>query len=191
MEKFDEQKIEAVLDKTEENVQYINSIAASVVTSYSESLDTVMQNIYTDIITAKDTQGVATNVIEQYYLELANILYFMYSKVESLGLYDDISKTSAKEVYNDAYMNSQLVFDNKKPTVAESTAVAEKSALYESTVNNMYSRSYKIFKSKIDAGYEMCRCLSKIISRRMQDEAMTSKDTDTGTQLLLEGKLGK
>lgn len=182
------EKIDSTIDNVDKNTAYITEITETVVSKYSVALDTVMKNIFNDVISS--STEVPIEVLEQYYMELANILYFMYEKVETLGVYDDISKSSAREAFNNAYMNSQSVFENKKPTVAESTAIAEKSSLYETTVNNMYNRSYRIFKSKIDAGYEMCRCLSKIISRRIQDSASVVPEPTTSGQLLLESNLG-
>lgn len=182
-------EVDMAMEDVEQNTQYITNITNEVVSKYSSALDDIMKNIYTEVINPSIPAPV--EMLEQYYMELANLLYFMFDKVETLGVYDDISKSGAKDAYNNAYMNSQTVVGTaKKPTVAESTAIAEKSSLYESVVNNMYNRSYRIFKSKIEAGYEMCRCLSKIISRRTQEMQMTPNDPpSTERQLLLEGEL--
>lgn len=185
---IDKEAIENLMLSADEDVMYLSKITDEIISKYSNTLDDIMKAIYSDVILNKD--GVEKTVLEQYYLELTNILYFMFEKLEQLGIYDDISKASAKEAYNNSYLSQTNAVTGKKPTVAEMSAAAEKDALYHTTVNGIYARSYKIFKSKIEAGYEMAKCLSKIISSRLADMQIATVDTDTKTQLLLERKFG-
>ena len=55
----------------------------------------------------------------------------------------------------------------KKPTVAENQAVADAASIYESCVNSIYERAYKVVKFKIDAAQTMISTLSKMLSRRI------------------------
>lgn len=182
---LEENKLKELIQSIEENVDNVGIISDKVVSDYSNSLDSLMQNIYTDVIVGEDN---STETLERYFLELTNTLYFMSEKLEKLGMYDDMSKASAKESYNTAYLNSQSSpTDKKKTTVAESQAIAEGASIYESTVNQLYSRSYKIFKGKIDAGYEMVKCLSKILSHRIAEFGLTQKDT-SDRQILIENQ---
>ena len=77
-----------------------------------------------------------------------------------------------KQVYNTAYLNNQIKDAEKKnkTTVAENTAIAENSAIYEGTVNDIYNKAYKIVKNKIDAAQTMISTLSKIMSKRIQEQ---------------------
>ncbi len=154
-----------VIKEVNDNVEYFNSVSEDIIKKYCDPLDDIMKRIKVDVI---DDPSPATDVLEKYLLELSNALYFIGEQVEKLGVYDDVSKASAKEVYNNLYVESQSnLVNGKKPTVGESTAVAEKGSIYHNTVNSIYSRSYKTFKFKIDAAYDMVRSLSKIISKRM------------------------
>lgn len=158
-------------------------ILSNVVSQYTHDLDEIMQGIETEILIIKNP---AIYTIEQYFLNLSSCLYSMCEKVEQLGVYDSISKSKAQETYNNSYLKYQ--FDNsdkkKKPTVAELTALSEQDALYDKTVNDLYSKAYKIVKNKVSAAETMISTLSKILSHRVQESQMTV--SQTGKRILNE-----
>ena len=168
LDNVDTEKVDALLEQTNQNVEYFNNITKKVANSYSEHLDKLMQNFYNR---HKQIKDVPTEELEDLYLELTNLLYFMGDKLESLGIYSDMSKAAKQEIYNKAYLDNQIKDTDKKnkTTVAENVAVAESAAQYETVVNSIYERAYKIIKYKIDAGYELVNTLRKVISRRMQE----------------------
>ena len=170
--------LEEILNETKTNVDYLSSVVDSTVKSYSEYLDNIMTSVYNDVIIV---ENVSTDVIEKYFLELSNALYFVIENVEKVGIYDGVSKASAQQKYNDFYMKHQSsnlgVVGAKKPTVAESTAYAESESLPDSMVNEIYNRSYKILKGKIDAAQTMVSTLSKVLSRRMSENQLTINST--------------
>lgn len=169
-----EQGISSAMKEVEENVTYFNSIADNVTEAYTSDLDEIMADAYQEVILVDEPSDA---VLEKYFLKLTNTLYFVGARAEKLGVYSDVSKASAKEAYNKAYLDNQNkvgTVDGKKaskPTVAENQAIAENASIYNSTVNTIYDRSYKILRFKIDAAYEMVKTLSKIISKRMQDSS--------------------
>ena len=77
----------------------------------------------------------------------------------------------------------------KKVTVAEAQTSAENSSTYENMVNTIYSRSYKMFKYKIDAAQTMLSSLSKMLSKRMQEAQMSMNTRDGVKQYLVEGTI--
>lgn len=172
---IDTDRVTAVMQETEENSVYFEDTSLRVVEAYTQSLDDLMKAIYQDVVLV-DYPSEFT--LERYFLELTNTVYFMGEKLESLGVRDDMSRAQYKEVYNAAYLGNQIkdVEKKNKTTVAENQAVAENAALYENTVNSIYSRAYKIFKYKIDAANEMIKSLSKIISRRMQESSLNERN---------------
>lgn len=179
---LDTDKLDRVLNETEDNVKYFEETLNDVVVAYSSHLDQLMRNIYMDII-SQDAPSL--DVIEKYFLELTNAIYFMGDKLENLGVKDDMSKAQYKEIYNNAYLNNQIKDSDKKnkTTVAENQAVAESAAIYESTVNAIYNRAYKIVKYKIDAASEMVKSLSKIITKRLSESSLPDRpafDAETG-----------
>lgn len=164
----DTNKVTELLDKTAQNVEYFNTITKQVTEEYTEHLDRLMKEFYK---MQKDLDNVPTEKLESIYLELTNLLYFMGTKLEQLGMHSDMSKAMKQEVYNKAYLDNQIkdVEKKNKTTIAENQAVAEEASKYESAVNSIYERAYKVIKFKIDAGYEFVNTLRKVISRRMQE----------------------
>lgn len=170
---IDTAKVDSLLSNTNANVTYFNYICTTTINSYTESLDNLMKDLYEDCIKDKNVED---DVLENYYLELTNMLYFMGAKLENLGIYSDMSRAAAKEVFNKTYLNSQIKdkSDGKnKTTIAECTALAENQSQYETVVNSIYDHAYKVVKYKIDAAYEMVNTLRKIISRRMSENQLS------------------
>ena len=176
--------INKLVDETTNNVEIFQNMVDKVVISYSESLDNLMNAIYKDIVIVDQAP---LNTLENYFLELSNMLYFMGDKLERLGVYDVMSKNAYKEVYNTSYLglSSNITESKKKPTVAELTAQAERDAQYEGIVNDIYAKAYKIVKSKIESANTMLSAISKIISKRMSEMQLNSV-TPTGKQILNE-----
>lgn len=164
--------VQSLMDSTTENVKYFNDTALTTAREYTKPLDVLMSKLYKIVV---NPQNIETHTLENYYLELTNTLYFMGEKLEQLGVFGDMSKAAAKEVYNKAYLDNQIKDSERKnkTTVAENQAVAEESSKYESVVNSIYDHAYKITKYKIDAAYEMVGTLRKIITHRIQEESLS------------------
>lgn len=182
---MDIEKINESLNSVKDDVSYVENIINDIVKEYSSDLDNIMENIYNNVI---NDEYPAINTIEKYFMELSNCLYFMCEKSERLGVFDSISKSKAQETYNIKYLEHQHSTDgkvgSKKPTVAESQAVSENASIYDKTVNDLYSRAYKIIKSKVSAAETMVSTLSKILSHRMQESQLVSMQT--GRKILNE-----
>ena len=127
---IDTTKVESLMQETDNNVIYFENTFSKVVKNYSEALDNLMSDLYIDCIKTEDPDD---KTLEKYFLELANMLYFMAEKVEKLGIYDDMSKSAAKEVYSKSYLDNQVkesVTGKNKTTIAELQATAELEAQY-------------------------------------------------------------
>jgi len=168
---IDKNQMDEVVQTTETNVQYFTGISDKLVTEYTADLDGLMRDLYQDAI-QKDASD---KELEKYLLELNNMLYFLGSKLETVGVKDDLSKLAAKESYNEAYLSNRMkdAEHRNKTTVAELTALAEDASKYETVLNSLYARVYKQIKFKMDAGYDMVNSLRKIISKRMQDQSLS------------------
>lgn len=168
---LDTVKVESLMQETDNNVIYFENTFSKVVKNYSEALDNLMSDLYVDCIKAEDPDD---KTLEKYFLELANMLYFMAEKVEKLGIYDDMSKSAAKEVYSKSYLDNQVkenITGKNKTTIAELQATAELDAQYPLVVNNIYSRAYSTLKNKINSAQDMLSTLKKIINGRQQENA--------------------
>ena len=175
---MDEKKLLGIITTVENDSTQVNTIINDVVKEYSEDLDNIMKDIQDNIIIDNNP---AIMTIEKYFIELSSTLYNMCEKSERLGVFDSISKSKAQETYNMKYLEHQSSNmgkpGTKKPTVAESSATAEMDALYDKTVNDIYSKAYKILKNKISAAETMISTLSKILSHRIQESNLTQTQT--------------
>ena len=176
--------IDNSLDNTKESVTYVEEILNRTILDYSSELDEVMEKIYKDVISV-DYPAIMT--IEKYFLELSGVLYKMCERTEKLGVYDSISKSRAQETYNAKYLEVTNPAGGKKPTVGETQALSENAAMYDKTVNDIYTRAYKVLKNKVDAAETMVATLSKILSHRVQESQMVY--SQTGRQILNEGNI--
>lgn len=165
------EKIKSLVNETEEQVNLVKEMSDEIVNKYTKVLDEVMLDIKTNIVDNQATLG----VIQDYFTSLSTIYYFVSSKCEILGLYEDIAKSNARVKFNTIYGDKQATetIGNKKPTVAELTASAEMGSLDESVVSAIYSRSFKIVKAKLEAADTMISTLSKIISSQDTERKLT------------------
>lgn len=188
---LEDEKLDTLTDSVAANVSYAKNIIDGVVKSYTGELDRIMCMIKTDIVDKQEPAPV--EVIEKYFLELSNCLYFIGENAEKLGIYDSISKSVAKETFNNYYMDDTIAVDEKgkKRTVAELTALAENASVYEQTVSDIYNKAYKTVKVKVSSAENMCSALSKIISRRMTELQLSSNQPATfeTRKILNEGEV--
>ena len=154
----------------------LENILHATVTSYTSELDKIMEKIHDDILMDSNP---AILTIEKHFLDLSACLYYMCEKVETLGVYDSISKLKAQQVYNDSYLRHQYEENKykKKPTVAELTALSEADSLYDKTVNDIYSRAYKTVKNKVSSAETMLATLSKVLTHRIEESKLTTMQT--------------
>ena len=171
--RVDKDAISEMMEDTDDNVEYFNNIAKETADKYTKHLDELMQTLYKQI---KKPEDVLSSDLEHYYLELTNLIYFMGNKLEQLSIYGDMARSAEKEVYNKAYLANQIKDSERKnkTTVAENQAVAEQDSQYEAVVALIYEHAYKIVKFKVDAAKDMVGTLRKVISRRMQEEQLSS-----------------
>lgn len=188
---LEDEKLDTLTDSVAANVSYAKNIIDGVVKSYTGELDRIMCMIKTDIVDKQEPAPV--EVIEKYFLELSNCLYFIGENAEKLGIYDSISKSVAKETFNNYYMDDTISTDGKgkKRTVAELTALAENASVYEQTVSDIYNKAYKTVKVKVSSAENMCSALSKIISRRMTELQLSAAQPATfeTRKILNEGEV--
>lgn len=167
---IDPEILQNLVQETETNVDIFTQISDSIVQKYTKDFDDLMYDMKSDLV-----QNDATDKeLEKYLFELGNMLYFLGSKLEDVGIRDDISKLAAKEAFNNAYLANRIkdAENRNKTTVAELTAMSEDASRYETVLNSLYSRVYKQIKFKMDAGYDMVNSIRKIITKRMQDSSL-------------------
>lgn len=181
---IDENKVNSLLQDVESNSTYFSNITTQVAQSYTADLDALMLEIKEN----RDNK-ISGDTLEKYINSLSNILYFIGEKMEAVGIRNDVARSLRQEVYNKTYLENDVEKEvngkKVKPTKDANIAVAEEESKYESVISNIYERTYRIIKFKIDAGFEKLSSLKKQLSRRMQETDL-SMYTPKGKQILNE-----
>lgn len=169
-------KLEEILQTVQDEVGTIQEISEAIVTQYTKDLDDLMRDINRDVVVPVDVPDV---VLQRYYMELSNAYYFIAAKCEAVGLYEDISKAKARTKYNEAYGDTQIqaTTEGRKMTVAELTVAAEQESLSETLIAQIYSRSFKIIRAKLEAAQTQINTLGKILNSHDIERKMSGVGT--------------
>jgi hypothetical protein len=154
-------EISDVMDKVNNLSKDVVEISNSLVAEYCRDLDNWMTTIDNDLRKNNST-SIPNDVIEDYILNLASILYFTGSAQEDLGVKEDICKSIRAEIYN-------KVRENATGTVADKDTAATLASQTETITLAIYSRAYKKVKLRMEAGQEMLNSLKKIMNRRVAE----------------------
>jgi hypothetical protein len=173
---MDKSRIENLIETTGNSVAIAKEMSDRIVNEYTKDLDELMRDINRDVVVPVDVPDV---VLQRYYMELTNAYYFISAKCEAVGLYEDISKSNARIKYNDTYGDTQLqaTTEGRKMTVAELTVAAEQGSLDETVVAQIYSRSFKIIKAKLEAAQTQINTLGKILNSHDIERKMSGVGT--------------
>lgn len=164
---IDQSKLAEIDKKVQENSDIINKIVTEIVNRYCEPLDNYMAKIDNILVS-----GTATAIqLDEFTLNLPVLLYFISDSQESLGVKEDISRAVRQELYN-------TVRDESSGTIADKDSQAELATQYETLINIIYSRAYKKFKARVEAGYEMLASVKKVITRRTVEMELTKLTPD-------------
>ena len=155
---------ESILKKVNEQSKFIQITSDKLVIEYCEDLDACLDSIRDSL---ENPNSISDILLENYILELANILYFTSSAQEDLGIKEDICKAIRQEVYSKAR-------ESAEGTVADKTAKAELLSQQETIVLSIYSRAYRKVKFRMDAGYEMLNSLKKIMNKRITEMELSN-----------------
>lgn len=155
---------ESIMKNVDSISNTIKEISDGLVTKYCKDLDDIMLNIRTTL----GQCNMSDEYLETSILGLANILYFVGSVQEDLGIKEDTCKAIRQEVYSKAREQAT------GKTVADKTAQAELIAQAETMTLAIYSRAYKKVKLRMDAGYEMLNSLKKVMNKRITEMELSN-----------------
>lgn len=164
---IDTEKLKEIDNRVQENSNMINQIVSEIVSKYCKPLDDYMASIDKILING----NVTALQLDEFTLNLPILLYFISDSQESLGVKEDISRAVRQELFN-------TVRDDCSGTVADKDSQAELATQYETLVNIIYSRAYKKFKARVEAGYEMLASVKKVITRRTVEMELTKLTPD-------------
>lgn len=158
MSRRDGNTISPIMGKVDNTANVVKELSDKLVREYCEDLD----NIMVEISELLASNNFTDKHLENFILDLANILYFTSSAQEDLGIKEDTCRAIRQELYNKTR-------DSIKGTVADKNAQAENAVKEETIVLSVYSRAYKKVKLRMEAGYEMLASLKKVMNRRVSE----------------------
>lgn len=178
-----QEDINRVVNNVSEMEKSFEEMFLDILKRYTYSIDDIMNQINNQLIVNRTCPS--SDNIEFFMLQLNSEIYKLSDSIERMGIYDSVSKSIFKDTYNQIYLNNQVKDSEKKnkTTVAELTALSEQGTIYESLVNDIYSKVYKTMKNKLDAAQSMLATLSKLLSKRMQEAQAYSPDVNTSTMI--------
>jgi hypothetical protein len=108
--------------------------------------------------------------LEASVMKIPVFLYFAVGGLESLGIEGDTAKAHKIEVFNKAYADVE-------GTIQDKTKHAELNSFPEYLIEVAYARAYKKLKSQIDAAEHVFSGAKKVLSKRMMEIELTSRDS--------------
>lgn len=152
--------------RVEENGQKLDAVVSSIVDSYCKELDEFIKKVYS-LISDKNTD-VPDVDIEYMTLQLPCLMYFTSSKLEDLGIREDISRGIEKETYNNILLNSE-------GTVATRESAAQMASQNDALITSINSRAYRKIKAKIEFATETLGSLKKVLANRISDKELSGR----------------
>lgn len=164
-DELDKDKINKIQNEVEDDSEQINEIVNSIIQPYCKDLDNYVDFIK-DVL--KDGENPPTQQeLDDFCMNLSVYIYYASGMQEQLGIKDDI----ARAVYNEMYHNSRNNLE--KGTVADKDSIAQLESQQEYLTSVCYKRAYSIMKAKVSSAQEILSSIKKIITRRIQEMALT------------------
>lgn len=154
-------------DELKSNLDYYNELGKPLVDEYAKELDTKVTQIrgYLDQVQEYHLDFDVPS-LQKMCVDLSTTIYWTSSRLEELGLLEDMSKIRYKDKYNEAYLAKQgtSTVADKKFTVEQLKNHAEGEALSENLINFIYSHATSALEAKIDNATELLKVISKCLS---------------------------
>lgn len=137
----------------------VNDMVQEIVNHYCADTDKLIGAMQDILFSEKDNE-LSDSELDNIVLKLPVLLYFSNAGQEYVGLMEDVAKFARQ-------LEFSKHFNQATGTVADKTNFAETKANEEEVVRVVYSRAYKIIRTKMDMALELLQSAKKVISRRM------------------------
>lgn len=142
----------------------IDKIVYEIVDRYVGKLDEDLEQLQTKMLTKKLTE----EELDEAALKIPLYLYFATEGQEETGVRQDYSKILKTKKYSEFYAKLE------KGTIADKTSQAEQEVLYENQSVMVYTRAHRMIAQKIEQASEFVSAAKKIITKRMNAEALNN-----------------
>jgi hypothetical protein len=162
-------KMRSIKKRVEESSLPLEKIVESIVAKYDKDLTAFIDRMKgllsrRDILSEQD--------LEDAILKIPVFMYFASNGLESLGIEGDTAKAVKMEVFNKAFAEIE-------GTIQDKTRHAELQTFPEYLVDVAYQRAYKKLKTKLDNAEHVFSGMKKVLSKRMLEMELTSRDSGT------------
>ena len=154
--------------EVEKQSKIIDELVTIEVNKVASELDTYIHYVKT-ILDQYETQPISDRELEDVTLSVATLLYFVSAELERVGIREDIADSVKQNKYDD-------IFNRIEGTVAAKTSQARSETQQEQIVEAIYSRAYKIIKSKIANAERINDSCRKVLTGRIQQMVLSMKD---------------
>lgn len=167
---MNEEKIKEKDEELKEWLVVYDKYGAPLVEEYANELDKKVKEINDYINYCRKMHlDYDVTTVQQYVMELANILYFVSDRVEKLGSLSDLAKMTMEMKYSEAYVNKQGKNDaGTKYSVEQLKSIANNAVLEEKVLKFVYERAYKSLQAKVTQGETIRSSLNKILSVKIE-----------------------
>lgn len=162
---FDENKIEDIRKRVNNNSEKIQEIVNEIITPYCKDLDKYVDFIRS--VLADGEHPATAQELDDFCMNLSVYIYYASGMQEQLGIKDDIARAVYKEMYHACRDSIE------KGTIADKDSLAELASQQEYLTSVCYKRAYTIVKSKVIAAQELLSSCKKIITRRISEQELT------------------
>lgn len=165
---IDENKVQELINEVDTNSAYFKSLYKNLIDEETSAMDSLMSDIYVECIRQENA---SIDVLTKYYLELSNMVYFMNSRVEKLGIMADMSKSAYNATYNNNLLSASEIKDEKGKARAAAicTAEAQMKSYHDEIVADVYRHAYNAVKSKVLSAQDLMNAIRRILSTRTEE----------------------
>ena len=173
----DNKEFDTARDYVKKESADINKIVDGIVDHYSSELDefVIVVRDMLQLVKEAKMQEYDDESLSMQTIKLPTLLYFAGNGLEAIGADSDIAEYRRKELFNEV-MQSLVDTDY---TIPDKKAEAEKKTEYENMVKDIYDRSYKKLKLKIEHATKLLESLKKVIDIRIA-KINKGKGSDNG-----------
>ncbi len=154
-------------EELKSNLDYYNRLGKPVVDEFAQDLDTKVSQIKSYLAQIQEYKlNFDIPSLQRMCVDLSTTLYYTEERVEELDLLSDCANLRYKDRYNEAYLAKQgtTTVADKKYTIDQLKAHSDQEALSENLIKFIYSHATSVLKAKVEAGQELLKVLSKILS---------------------------
>lgn len=163
------ENLKGMKDSISADSEFVKTAIDQIVDKYSKELDefVLLVRELLQLIKQASMQEYDDQSLELQIIKLPTILYFAGNGLEDIGAESEIAAYKRKELYNQIVEDLHDVSSDKRYTILDKKAAAEKATESEEIIERIYDRAYKKLKGKIEHAIKLLESLKKVADLRI------------------------